>query len=129
LSPSLRGALVRIISASVEGKKLIVVGENFDRGAVILRNRVEQARHDPQNPQTALIGDKVGKKIKPDDMLQVRNPNGSVSRSPPSPSHRLPSNRITVGDSLSNSIPTIRLSMSLAPHQKTSATNVKVIEC
>jgi photosystem II stability/assembly factor-like uncharacterized protein len=71
----------RIISASVEGKKLFVVGENFHPGAVILLNGVEQkTKNDPQNPQTALIGKKAGKKIKPGDTLQIRNPNGSLSQ-------------------------------------------------
>jgi photosystem II stability/assembly factor-like uncharacterized protein len=74
------GVLVRINSATVSGKKLFVTGENFDAGAVILRNGVEQkTKNDPQNPQTALIGKKAGKGIKPGDRLQVRNPNGSKS--------------------------------------------------
>lgn len=74
------GVPVRIISATVEGKRLFVAGENFDSGAVILRNGVEQkTKNDPQNPQTALIGKKAGKGIKPGDRLQVRNPNGSKS--------------------------------------------------
>jgi hypothetical protein len=69
-----------VASASVEGKRLFVVGENFDPDAVILRNGVEQnTRNDPQNPQTALIGKKAGKKLKPGDTLQVRNSNGTLS--------------------------------------------------
>jgi hypothetical protein len=70
----------RIISASVEGKKLIVVGENFDSGAVVLINGEEQAtRNDGQNPQTTLIAKKGGKRVKPGDKLQVRNADGSLS--------------------------------------------------
>ena len=65
----------RIVSASVQGKKLFVFGENFDPGAVILRNGEEQkTKNDDLNPQTALIGKKAGKRIKPGDKLQVRNP-------------------------------------------------------
>jgi hypothetical protein len=64
----------------VQGKKLFVFGENFDPGAVILLNDEEQqTKHDSQNPETTLIGKKVGKKIKPGDKLQVRNPNGTLS--------------------------------------------------
>jgi len=70
----------RIITASVSGKKLIVVGEKFEIGAVILINGEKQkTRNDDQNPQTTLIGKKAGKKIKPGDKLQVRNPDGKIS--------------------------------------------------
>ena len=79
--PTATIAIPGIVSASVEGKRLFVVGENFDPGAVILRNGVEQkTKNDPQNPQTALIGKKAGKKIKPGERLRVRNPNGTLSR-------------------------------------------------
>jgi N-acetylneuraminic acid mutarotase len=73
-------AIPSIVSALVEGKRLFVVGKSFDPGAVILRNGVEhKTKNDPQNPQTALIGKKAGKKLEPGDKLQVRNPNGAVS--------------------------------------------------
>jgi N-acetylneuraminic acid mutarotase len=69
-----------IIMASVAGKKLIVVGENFNPDAVILLNGEEQkTRNDDQNPQTTLIGKNAGKKIKPGDRVQVRNPDGTLS--------------------------------------------------
>ncbi len=75
------GVPVRIISASVEGNKLFVVGENFDPGAVILRNGVERkTKNDPRNPQTGLIGKKAGKKLLAGDTLQIWNPNGTVSQ-------------------------------------------------
>jgi N-acetylneuraminic acid mutarotase len=65
----------KITMASVAGKKLIVVGENFYPDSVILINGEEQkTRNDDQNPGTTLIGKKAGKKIKPGDRLQVRNP-------------------------------------------------------
>ena len=74
------GLSVRIIGASAAGKKLFVEGENFDPGAVILLNGEEQTtKNDRQNPRASLIGKRAGKKIKPGDRLQVRNPNGSLS--------------------------------------------------
>jgi photosystem II stability/assembly factor-like uncharacterized protein len=80
LTVSQAGVPVRINSATVSGKKLFVFGENFDPSAVILLNGEEQkTRNDDQNPKTTLIGKKAGKKIKPGDKLQVRNPNGTVS--------------------------------------------------
>ncbi len=70
----------RIIGASVIGKKLIVVGENFDNGAVILINGEQQkTQSDGENPQTTLIGRKAGKKVQPGDGVQVRNPDGTIS--------------------------------------------------
>ena len=70
----------KITMASVAGKKLIVVGENFDPDAVILINGEKQkTRNDDQNPQTTLIGKKAGKKIRPGDRLQVRNPDDTLS--------------------------------------------------
>jgi len=75
------GLPVSIISASVDGKRLFVVGENFDAGGVILRNGVEQnTRNDPRNPKTALIGKTAGKKLNPGEKLQVRNPNATLSQ-------------------------------------------------
>ena len=71
-----------ISMASVAGKMLIVVGENFASGAVILINGIEQqTRNDSENPQTRLIGKKAGKKknLKPGDRIQVRNPSGTIS--------------------------------------------------
>src|SRR5262249_1067366 len=74
------GLAVRITGASVTGKKLVVVGENFDTGAVILLNGGQQlTRNETANPKTTLIGKKAGKMTKPGDKLQVRNPNGSLS--------------------------------------------------
>ncbi|HET9531418.1 MAG TPA: kelch repeat-containing protein [Blastocatellia bacterium] len=69
-----------IISVSVSGRRLIVLGENFRRGSIILLNGEEQkTRNADHNPQSRLIGKKAGKKIKPGDKLQVRNPDGSLS--------------------------------------------------
>ena len=75
------GAAVRIYNATVSGKKLFVTGENFDPGSVILLSGEEQKTgNDEQNPKTTVIGKKAGKKIKPGDKLQVRNPNGTLSQ-------------------------------------------------
>jgi len=74
------GAPPRINSAALEGKRLLLVGENFDPGAIILVNGEEQkTRNDRQNPKTMLIGKKAGRWIKPGDRVLVRNPSGSVS--------------------------------------------------
>lgn len=73
-------AIPRITGASVSGKRLFVSGEAFKRGAVILLNGEEQkTRNDNQTPRTMLIGKNAGRKIKPGDRLQVRNPGGSLS--------------------------------------------------
>ncbi|HEY3137238.1 MAG TPA: hypothetical protein VGL29_14515 [Blastocatellia bacterium] len=64
----------------MSGKHLIVRGENFELGAVILLNGVqERTVSDSQSPKTTLIGKKVGKRIQPGDKLQVRNSNGAIS--------------------------------------------------
>jgi acetyl esterase/lipase len=75
-------SLLRIIGASLSGKKLAVSGEGFKDGAVILLNGVPQkTRNDGQDPRTRLIAKKAGKKIAPGQtvMLQVENPDGSRS--------------------------------------------------
>ncbi len=72
----------RITDASISGKKLFVTGEEFDTGAAILINGVEQnTANDAENPGARLISKKGGKKIKPGDavVLQVKNPDGSLS--------------------------------------------------
>jgi acetyl esterase/lipase len=79
LSPQ---AAARIISASITGKKLFVFGENFASGAVILLNGEKQkTSNDEQNPQTALIGKKSGRKIGRGQTvtLEIRNTDGRVS--------------------------------------------------
>ena len=74
------GVPVRIFRASAVGKKLFVEGENFDPGSILLLNGEAQiTKNDSQNPRARLIGKRAGKKIKPGDRLQVRNPNGSLS--------------------------------------------------
>jgi acetyl esterase/lipase len=73
---------LKITAASVAGKRLLVYGENFDGGTVILLDGVKQkTAYDEQDPTTMLIGKKAGRKITSGQtvMLQVRNQNGRLS--------------------------------------------------
>lgn len=72
----------RITGATATGKKLVVTGENFDTGAVILVNGQEQGtRNDDSNSKGSLIAKKGGKKIGSGDTvtLRVRNGDGSLT--------------------------------------------------
>ena len=65
-----------------QGKKLFVVGDFFDQGAVILIDGMRQkTRNDDNSPVTLLIAKKAGKKIPPDQTvtLVVQNQNGLLS--------------------------------------------------
>lgn len=74
-------SIPKIASTMVQGKNLIVFGEHFDLGAIILLNgEAQRTKHDGRNPDTTLIGKKVGRNAKPGDKLQVRNPNGTFSQ-------------------------------------------------
>src|SRR5262249_25076981 len=71
-----------IESASLSGKKLIVMGHGFDDGAVVLVNGEDQkTRNDSSAPSTMLVAKKAGKRIPEDQTvpLQVRNPSGISS--------------------------------------------------
>ena len=72
----------RILKARVEGKKLIIEGEDFNIGAVILLNGKKlKTKNDATQPSNVLVAKKGGKKI-PSDMpvaLQVKNPGSSPS--------------------------------------------------
>jgi hypothetical protein len=71
-----------ITSVQAAGKNLLVMGEDFDSGAVILKNGDPQRTlHDDQNPSTTLIGKKVNKTISPGETvtIQVQNSDGSLS--------------------------------------------------
>ena len=75
------GSAPTIIGASISGKHLLVSGEAFDKGAIILMNGSSQKTlHDDANP-TVLIGKKVGKRIASGQrvVLQVRNSDGLLS--------------------------------------------------
>ena len=73
----------QITSARLKGNKLIVTGENFGDGSVILVNgEAVGTRSDPDNPSGTLIAKKAGKKIPPDAMVSVsvQNAVGLTSR-------------------------------------------------
>lgn len=54
----------RILNAQVKGKKLIVIGQNFPEGAVILIDgEPQKTKNDSDLPTTMLIAKKAGKKI------------------------------------------------------------------
>ncbi len=66
----------------LKGNKLIVTGDNFDEGALIVLDGEEQrTRNDDQNPKSRLTGKKAGNKIAPGQsvMIRVKNPNGMIS--------------------------------------------------
>jgi hypothetical protein len=72
-----------IYGFTIEDDRLIVGGVNFDEGAVILLDGIEQAtKHTKVFPTYTLIGKKAGKKIRinPDLKIQVRNSNGETSQ-------------------------------------------------
>lgn len=71
-----------IVSAVINGKKLIVSGFNFDDGTVVLMDGEKQkTRNDEETPVTRLIAKKAGKFISPGQTvtLQVRKSDGTLS--------------------------------------------------
>jgi hypothetical protein len=71
-----------ITTVSISGKKLIVTGEGFDRGAVVLINLQEQAtKNDESQPSRILVAKKAGKKIAPGEkvLIHVLNKDGLLS--------------------------------------------------
>jgi len=73
---------LRILSASVSGKKLLIHGQGFSTGAqLILNGNPEKTKTDNQSPNTNLFGKKAGKKISAGQTvtLRVRNSDGSLS--------------------------------------------------
>jgi hypothetical protein len=93
ISGSGGGALVpKILSASVSGKKLIVIGENFVEGANIYvcddceipstdGKKAKKVSNDLDLPTTMLVSKKAGKDIDKGSavILQVKNPDGTLS--------------------------------------------------
>jgi hypothetical protein len=82
----------RINSASVSGKKLFVMGENFGDGATLYMcdscetpaadgDKVKKVSNDSDHPDTVLVAKKAGKSIERGQTvrLQVKNPDGSLS--------------------------------------------------
>jgi hypothetical protein len=71
-----------ITRVSVSGKMLVVEGENFDDGAVILvEGKQQQTVIDPASAGSKLMSKKAAKKVKrkPEARVQVRNSDGSMS--------------------------------------------------
>jgi photosystem II stability/assembly factor-like uncharacterized protein len=72
-----------IRSIAVEGKRLLVIGDSFDNGAVILLDGEPQKTNNASgNPTRVLVGKKAGKKVKkkPETRIQIRNANGKLSQ-------------------------------------------------
>jgi hypothetical protein len=72
----------RIISAKVKGKKLLVTGEGFENGGVILLDGQPQSTaNNDDDPVTVLVSKRAGKKILPGlpVRLQVKGVDDSVS--------------------------------------------------
>ncbi|HKP87595.1 MAG TPA: hypothetical protein VJZ26_15955 [Blastocatellia bacterium] len=75
-------AAPKVMDARLKGKKLILTGENFDPGAVILINgEPQKTKTDSDNPGTRLIAKKAGKNIPGDAVvsIQVLNAAGASS--------------------------------------------------
>jgi hypothetical protein len=71
-----------ISAVRTKGKKLLVTGENFARGAVVVLNGQRQkTRAEDEAAGTLLVAPKAGKKIEPGELasVQVVNPDGSQS--------------------------------------------------
>jgi hypothetical protein len=71
-----------IMGVSVSGKRLVVSGEDFSGGAVILLNgSAQRTANDDQNPTTTLIAPRAGKRIASGGTvaIQVQNADGTLS--------------------------------------------------
>ncbi|HLF84293.1 MAG TPA: hypothetical protein VI837_08975 [Blastocatellia bacterium] len=75
----------RIFNARVKGRKLILTGENFAQGAVVLVNgEPQKTRNDEESPSTTLIAKKAGNYI-PDNAavtIQVQSGNSLTEKFP-----------------------------------------------
>jgi len=75
----------RIFNARVKGRKLILTGENFAEGAVVLVNgEPQKTRNDEESPSTTLIAKKAGNYI-PDNAavnIQVQSGNSLSQKFP-----------------------------------------------
>ena len=80
--PQITVSGLKLSTVTIQGKNLIVTGERFDNGVVILLNgEAQKTIKDEQDPEARLIGKKVGKKIAPGQTVsvQVRNSDGALS--------------------------------------------------
>jgi len=78
----LQASCPRIASVSIETKDMVVIGEGFDDGAVILMNgQPQRTLHDPQHLMTRLFGKRLGKKVARGQTVdvQVRDSGGTLS--------------------------------------------------
>jgi hypothetical protein len=75
--------LPEILNVLVQGKKLLVLGRNYDDGAKILLNGAiaKKVSNDPDNPTTLLVAKKAGRDIASGEtvIVQVRNASGLLS--------------------------------------------------
>lgn len=72
----------RITSVTIQGKKLLVSGEGFDQGAVILGNDTDlQTQNDAATPSLLLVSKRGGKQIGRGQTvtIRVRNADGQLS--------------------------------------------------
>lgn len=72
----------KIFNARLDGKKLIITGENFSAGDVIVVNgKAQKTKNDSENPTTMLIAKKAGKKMDKGEMssITVRRSDGTGS--------------------------------------------------
>jgi hypothetical protein len=82
INPAASPKLPKIMNATVQGKKLMVYGEEFSADAVILIDGREQGTaNDPDHQSTMLVSKKAGKKIAAGQhvMISVRNADGTLS--------------------------------------------------
>jgi hypothetical protein len=81
--PATNTGLPLITEARVNKKQLIITGENFDFGAVLLMDgaKVKKTFNDEINPTTVMVARKAGNQIVPGQevMLQIRNLDGTLS--------------------------------------------------
>jgi len=71
-----------LLQAAVSGKNLLVFGQGFDQGAVLLINdEATKTRNDDTAPDQILFAKKAAKRIASGQVvqLQVENPNGKRS--------------------------------------------------
>jgi hypothetical protein len=69
----------KIASARLKGKKLILIGENFADGAMILVNGEPQGtRNDLENPSTTLIAKRAGNAIPSNTFVTIQVQSASI---------------------------------------------------
>jgi hypothetical protein len=74
-----------ISSARIQGKQLIITGQNFDMGALLFMDgaKVKKTGNDETNPSTVMVARKGGTLISPGQSvsLQIKNTDGTLSES------------------------------------------------